>query len=52
MLLTDDMLSDQLKLFQIYWMKNKMEILVERDTNFLQSADGHLIIVQVTTLSA
>ena len=32
---------------RIYWMKNKMEILVERDTNFLQSADGHLIIVQV-----
>ena len=24
-----------------------MEILVERDSNFLQSADGHLIIVQV-----
>ena len=32
---------------QIYWMKNKMEIQVERDSNFLQSADGHLIIVQV-----
>ena len=28
-------------------MKNKMEIQVERDSNFLQSADGHLIIVQV-----
>ena len=35
-------------ILQIYWMKNKMEILVERDTNFLQSADGHLIIVQVS----
>ena len=34
-------------LLQIYWMKNKMEIQVERDNNFLQSADGHLIIVQV-----
>jgi len=32
---------------RIYWMKNKMEIQVERDSNFLQSADGHLIIVQV-----
>ena len=39
-------------ILQIYWMKNKMEIQVERDTNFLQSADGHLIIVQVPTLSA
>jgi hypothetical protein len=28
-------------------MKNKMEIQPERDNNFLQSADGHLIIVQV-----
>ena len=26
-----------------------MEIQVDRDNNFLQSADGHLIIVQVRT---
>ena len=42
-------LSNQLHLLflQIYWMKNKMEIQPERDSNYLQSADGHLIIVQV-----
>ena len=38
-------------MLQIYWMKNKMEIQVERDTNFLQSADGHLIIVQVSAFT-
>ena len=28
-------------------MRNKVEILPGRDSNYLQAADGHLIIVQV-----
>ena len=33
--------------FQISWLKNKETIYVDNEPNFMQSADGHLIIVQV-----
>ena len=32
-------------LFQIYWLKNRVEIRPERDPNYLQAADGHLIVI-------
>ena len=32
---------------QISWLKNGMELVAGREKNFLQAADGHLIIVQV-----
>ena len=31
--------------FQIYWLKNRVEIRPERDPNYLQAADGHLIVI-------
>ena len=33
--------------FQIYWVRDGVEVQPERDPNFLQASDGHLIIVQV-----
>ena len=32
--------------FQIYWVRDGVEVQPERDPNFLQAADGHLIVVQ------
>ena len=32
--------------FQIYWMKDRLEIIPDRDPNFLQASDGHLILIQ------
>jgi hypothetical protein len=32
--------------FQIYWIRDRVEVQPERDANFLQASDGHLIIVQ------
>ena len=32
---------------QISWLKNKVEMIAGRESNYLQAADGHLIIVQV-----
>ena len=31
---------------QIYWLKDRVGVQPERDPNYLQAADGHLIIVQ------
>ena len=32
--------------FQIYWLKDRVEVQPERDPNYIQAADGHLIIIQ------
>lgn len=32
--------------FQIYWLKDRVEVQPERDSNYIQAADGHLIIIQ------
>lgn len=32
--------------FQIYWLKDRVEIQPDRDPNYIQAADGHLIIIQ------
>ena len=31
---------------QIYWLKDRVEVQPERDPNYLQAADGHLILIQ------
>ena len=31
---------------QIYWLKDRVEVQPERDSNYIQAADGHLIIIQ------
>ena len=31
---------------QIYWLKDRVEVQPERDPNYIQAADGHLIIIQ------
>ena len=33
-------------IFQIYWLKDRVEVQPERDSNYIQAADGHLIIIQ------
>jgi hypothetical protein len=37
-------------IFQIYWLKDRVEVQPERDPNYIQAADGHLIIIQVIIL--
>eukprot|EP00096_Caligus_rogercresseyi_P015913 TRINITY_DN8405_c0_g1_i1.p1 TRINITY_DN8405_c0_g1~~TRINITY_DN8405_c0_g1_i1.p1 ORF type:complete len:1047 (+),score=257.57 TRINITY_DN8405_c0_g1_i1:141-3281(+) len=31
---------------RIYWLKDRVEVQPERDPNYIQAADGHLIIIQ------
>ncbi|CAB4066622.1 UNC5 [Lepeophtheirus salmonis] len=31
---------------RIYWLKDRVEVQPERDSNYIQAADGHLIIIQ------
>ena len=42
----EDRLTSPSSPFQIYWVLDGVEVQPERDPNFLQAADGHLIVVQ------